>query len=54
MLPHLVNGVVEDLVQQVVEAPLARTADVHPRPLAHRLEPIQDLVAAERGFGFAV
>ena len=39
---RLVHGVVHDLVDEVVQAADARRADVHPRALAHRLEPLED------------
>jgi hypothetical protein len=39
----LVDRVVEDLIDQVVEPPHARGADVHPGALAHGLEALQDL-----------
>ena len=40
---RLVDRVVDDLPDQVVEAALTGRADVHARPLAHRLEALQDL-----------
>ena len=39
----LVDGVVHDLVHQVVQARLAGGADIHARALAHRLQPLQHL-----------
>ena len=39
---RLVDGVVDDLVDQVVQAALAGRADVHARPLAYRLEALED------------
>ena len=39
----LVDGVVHDLVDQVVQAPRPRGADIHARALAHRLQTFQDL-----------
>ena len=39
----LVDPVVHDLPDQVVQAALAGRADVHARPLADRLEPLEDL-----------
>jgi hypothetical protein len=39
----LVNGVIDDLVHQVVQAAGAGGADVHRRPLLHSLEPLKDL-----------
>ena len=39
----LVDGVVNDLVDEVVQAARARRADVHARALAHRLEALEDL-----------
>src|SRR5699024_11428627 len=39
----LVDGVVHDLVDQVVQATLAGGADIHARPLADRLQPFEDL-----------
>ena len=38
----LVDRVVDDLVDEVVEAPEARRADVHARPETDRLEPLED------------
>ena len=38
----LVDGVVHDLVHQVVQPALAGGADVHAGPLAHSLEPLED------------
>ena len=51
---RLVDRVVHDLPDQVVQAALTGRADVHARPLAHRLEALEDLdhggvVAAVRG-----
>ena len=40
---RLVDRVVDDLVDEVVQAGRAGRADVHRRPLAHRLEPFEDL-----------
>ena len=40
---RLVDGVVNDLVDEVVQAARARRADVHARALAHRLEALEDL-----------
>ena len=40
---RLVDGVVDDLPHQVVQAALAGRADVHARALAHRLEALEDL-----------
>ena len=39
---HLVDGVVDDLPQQVVIALGVGAADVHAGPAAHRLQPFQD------------
>ena len=39
---RLVDGVVNDLVDKVVQAARARRADVHARALAHRLEALED------------
>ena len=39
----LVDGVVHDLVDEVVETSDAGGADVHPGPLADGLEALQDL-----------
>ena len=41
----LVDGVVDDLPDAVVEAAHAGAPDVHPRPLADGIEPLQDLHA---------
>jgi hypothetical protein len=38
----LVDGVVDDLVDEVVQAALAGRADVHARPLAHGLQALED------------
>ena len=43
---RLVDRVVHDLVDQVVQAALAGRADVHARPLAHRLEALEHLDVA--------
>ena len=43
---RLVHGVVEHLGDQVVQRPLVGAADVHARPLAHRLEPLEHLDGA--------
>ena len=40
---RLVDGVVDDLVDQVVQTPLAGGADVHARALANRVEALEDL-----------
>ena len=40
---RLVDGVVDDLVDQVVQAALAGRADVHAGALADRLETLEDL-----------
>ena len=40
---RLVDGVVDDLPDQVVQAALAGGTDVHARPLADRLETLEDL-----------
>ena len=41
---HLVDGVVDDLVDHVVQArAVVGVADIHARPLAHRVEALQDL-----------
>ena len=40
---RLVDGVVDDLVDEVVQAPLTGRADVHARALAHRLEAFEHL-----------
>ena len=39
----LVDGVVDDLVDQMMIAALGRVADVHGRAHAHGLEPLEDL-----------
>ena len=39
---RLVDRVVDDLVDEVVEAPLAGRADVHARPEPDGLEPLED------------
>jgi hypothetical protein len=40
---RLVDGVVDDLPDQVMKTAFARRADVHARPLADRFEPLEDL-----------
>ena len=41
---RLVDGVVDDLVDHVVEAgAVIGVADIHARPLAHRVEALEDL-----------
>ena len=40
---RLVDGVVDDLPDEVVQAGQAGRADVHARPLAHRIETLEDL-----------
>lgn len=37
----LVDGVIENLVNTMMEAAFIGVADVHPRPLAHRLESLE-------------
>ena len=39
----LVDGVVHDLIHQMVQAGGRRGADIHTGPLAHRLQPLQHL-----------
>ena len=39
----LVDGVVDDLIDQVVQPADVRGADVHARPAAHRLQTLQHL-----------
>src|SRR5690606_6262574 len=40
---RLVDRVVHDLVDEVVQTPRGRRADVHARPLPHGFQPLQDL-----------
>ena len=40
---RLVDGVVDNFVDEVVQAALVRRADVHSRAAAHRLEPFENL-----------
>ena len=40
---RLVDGVVHDLIDQMVQATLAGRADIHARALAHRFQAFQDL-----------
>jgi hypothetical protein len=40
---RLVDGVVDDLVDQVVQTPGTGRTDVHARALAHGLEPLEHL-----------
>ena len=46
---HLVDRVVQDLIDQVVQPPLPRAANVHARPLAHRLQALQHLHGGGQG-----
>ena len=39
----LVDRVVHDLIDQVVQSPLAGRADIHARPFADRFQPLEDL-----------
>jgi hypothetical protein len=39
---RLVNGVIEDFPHEVMQTGSADAADVHARPLADRLEPLED------------
>ena len=43
---RFVDGVVHDLIHQVVQAPLVRGADVHARAAAHGLQPLKHLYLA--------
>ena len=43
---RLVDGVVHDLIHQVVQAQFVRGADVHARPAAHRLQALEHLYLA--------
>ena len=38
-----INGVVHDLIDQMVKARAGRRADIHTGPLAHRFQPFQHL-----------
>jgi hypothetical protein len=38
-----VHGVVEHFGEQVMQRSFIRSADIHPRPLAHGFEPLEDL-----------
>ena len=54
---RLVDGVVDDLVDHVVQAgAVVGVADIHARPLAHRVEALEDLdrfgAVVGRGSGF--
>jgi hypothetical protein len=40
---RLVHRIVEDLGRKVVQGALVGAAHIHARPLAHRLQPFQDL-----------
>ena len=40
---RFIDGVVHDLVDQMMQAPLAGGADIHARALAHRFQTLQDL-----------
>ena len=54
----LVDGVVHDLVDQMMQAPLAGIADIHAGALAHGLQTLQDLDLAGTilvvGSGFGI
>jgi len=54
----LVDGVVHDLVDQMMQAPLAGGADIHAGALAHGLQTLQDLdlagVILVVGSGFGI
>ncbi len=39
---RLVDGVIDNLVDEVVQTAFARGADVHARTLAHRFETLED------------
>ena len=45
---RFVDGVVDDLVDEMVQPAHADVADVHGRPLAHRFEPFEHLNAGRR------
>ena len=45
---HLIDGIVQNFIHQVVQPPLPRAANVHARPLAHRLQALQHLQRAGR------
>ena len=44
----LVHGVIDDFPKQVMQARLARAAHVHPRTLAHGVQPFEDLDVGAR------
>ena len=49
---RLVDGVVDDLVDHVVQAgAVVGVADIHARPLAHRIEALEDLDRLGAVFG---
>ena len=50
---RLVHGVVDHLGEQVMQRLLVGAADIHARPPAHRLEPLQhlDVLGGIAGFG---
>ena len=48
---RLVDRVVDDLPDEVVETALVRRADVHARPAANGLQPLEDLDARSRVVG---
>jgi hypothetical protein len=51
----LVDGVVDHLIDHVVQArAVVGVADVHPRPLAHRVQALQDLDALCAVFSLAI
>src|SRR5260221_10945289 len=38
---HLVDGIVDDLVHEIMKSPLRRPTDVHPRTLANGFQPLE-------------
>ena len=40
---RLVDGVVDDFVDEVMQSALVRGADIHARTAAHRLQPLENL-----------
>ena len=40
---YFVNAIVQNFIDEMMQPPLPGTPDVHPRPLPHRVEPLEHL-----------